>query len=302
MKVIGVDGGGTRSRGVLMAGSQLVAEADGGAAIILPDTPEAAAAAVEALARDLAEQGGADLPVDALWAGLAGAGRTGPRTEVVARLEAAGLARAVQVGTDVEAAHADAFGGAPGMLLVLGTGSVLHAQDPTGSTVRVGGWGVDLGDEGSGYRIGLDGLRAVVRGWDGRERVTDLTSVVLEALKLDDPSDLLDWSGSAAKADMAAVSPLVIRAAQDGDEVASRVVSQALSDIRTMLEAARRRTRGWTGRPGLALVGGLTRPERLGGLVKVLAEDVGYSVVDRPVVPERGAAALAGRLVAEETA
>ena len=298
MKVIGVDGGGTRSRGVLMAEGSLLAEADGGAAIILPDAPAAAAEAVEALTRDLASRGSADLPVDALWAGLAGAGRVEARTEVVARLEAAGLARSVQVGTDVEAAHADAFGGAPGMLMVLGTGSVLHALDPTGAKVTVGGWGVDLGDEGSGYRIGLEGLQAVIRGWDGREAVTGLTAVVLEALGLDDPPGLLDWSGSASKADMAAVSPLVIQAAEEGDEVAGRVVDRALAEIRTMLEAARERTQGWPGRPGLALVGGLTRADRLGGAVRAVAEDLGYAVVDRLVAPERGAAALATRLAA----
>lgn len=299
MKVIGVDGGGTRSRGVLMSGGELLAQADGGAAIILPEAPEAAAASVEALARDLADRGAADLPVDALWAGLAGAGRAGARTEVVACLTSAGLANAVQVGTDVEAAHADAFGGAPGLLMVLGTGSVLYAVDPTGATVTVGGWGAELGDEGSGYRIGLEGLRAVLRGWDGRERVTGLTATVLEALGLPDPRGLLEWSGSATKGDIAAVSPLVIRAAEEGDEVAARVVDRALTEIRIMLEAVRERTRGWPGRPGLALVGGLTRPDRLGNSVKALAERAGFAVVDRPVAPERGAAVLAARLVAE---
>ena len=280
-----------------MADGEVLAEADGGAAIILPGGAHSAAGAVEALVRELVDQGGADLPVDAVWAGLAGAGREAARAEVVGRLTEAGLAGVVEVGTDVEAAHADAFRGDPGMLLVLGTGSVLYAVDPSGAAVTVGGWGGELGDEASGYRIGLEGLQAVLRGWDGRDPVTPLTDALLTALDLDQPPDILEWSGAAAKADVAAVSPLVLEAAEEGDEVASRIVDRALGQVRDMLEAAKARTHGWDDRPGLALVGGLTRPDRLGLAVSDLAREVGYVVVGSPVVPERGAAALAARTV-----
>ncbi|MDH3222397.1 MAG: hypothetical protein OEO23_01670 [Gemmatimonadota bacterium] len=302
MIVVGVDGGGTRSRGILVRGGETVAEADGGAAIILPGAPEQAAEAVEGLVRDLTEMAGLDLPVDALWAGLAGAGRGEPRQVVVDRLRTSGVARIVEVGTDVAAAHADAFDGRPGVLLVLGTGSVLYAVDPRGTRITVGGWGTELGDEGSGYRIGLDALQAVVQGSDGREVVTGLTATILEALGLEEPGELLDWSGTAAKADLAAVSPLVIDAAREGDVLASRIIHRALSEVRRMLEAALARSDGWTGRPRLALVGGLTRRNRLGGPVGALAQEVGYELVDRAVVPERGAARRAAELVASPPA
>ncbi len=301
MIVIGVDGGGTRSRGMLVRDGETLAEADGGAAIILPAAPEQAAEAVEGLVRGLVEMAGVDLPVHALWAGLAGAGRGEPRQVVLDRLRSSGVARIVEVGTDVAAAHADAFDGRPGVLVVLGTGSVLYAVDPQGTRITVGGWGTELGDEASGYRIGLDALQAVVRGSDGREVVTGLTATVLEALGLAEPGDLLDWSGAAAKADLAAVSPLVIDAAREGDVVASRIIHRALSEVRRMLEAALVRSDGWPGRPGLALVGGLTGLDRLGGPVGELAREVGYDLVDKTVVPERGAARRARELLGGAT-
>ena len=63
------------------------------------------------------------------------------RRAVEVGLRDAGLARAVAVGSDVEAAHADAFGDGPGVLLVVGTGSAVRAVDPRGEVVRVGGGG-----------------------------------------------------------------------------------------------------------------------------------------------------------------
>jgi N-acetylglucosamine kinase-like BadF-type ATPase len=61
--------------------------------------------------------------------------------------------------SDVELAHAAAFGGGPGILVVAGTGSIAVARDRKGRWRRAGGWGQLLGDEGSGFWIGRAALR-----------------------------------------------------------------------------------------------------------------------------------------------
>ena len=61
--------------------------------------------------------------------------------------------------SDVELAHAAAFSGGPGILVIAGTGSIAIARDRRGRWRRAGGWGQLLGDEGSGFWIGRAALR-----------------------------------------------------------------------------------------------------------------------------------------------
>ena len=288
---IGVDGGGTRSRALVGDGEgRELGAADGGPGLINPAAPRVAAVAVATVARAAARRARVKLPARALWAGLAGAGNERARAAVEQELRGARLARRVAVGSDVGAAHADAFGDEPGVLLVAGTGSVVRAVDPRGEVVTVGGWGALLGDEGGGYGIGLDGVRAVLRSADGREPETDLTDALLSATGTAGPRELADWAVGASKGDIAALSVMVAKVSRTGDVVAARVIHRALGAVRDHLEAVLGRTGGWVGRPPVAFVGGLIRE---GGVLReVVAEaagGVGYEVRREEVAPERGA-------------
>ena len=288
---IGVDGGGTRSRALVGDGEgRELGAADGGPGLIDPAAPGEAAGAVAAVVRAAARGAQVRLPVRVLWAGLAGAGNERARAAVEEELWGAGVARRVAVGSDVEAAHADAFGDGPGVLLVAGTGSVVRAVDPRGEVVTVGGWGALLGDEGGGYGIGLDGIRAVTRAADGREPATELTGALLTETGAAGARELADWAVGASKGDIAALSVTVAKVSRTGDVVAARVVHRALYAVRELLEAVLGRMGGWVGRPPVAFVGGLIRE---GGVLReVVAEvagDVGYEVCREEVVPERGA-------------
>ncbi len=292
MTWVGVDGGGTRSRAwVTDRHGRKLGGAEGGPGLVHPANPAAAAPTIEALVRTAVDTAGASLPACGLWAGLAGAGREGPRKAVETALRESGIARRTRVGTDVQAAHADAFREGPGILLVAGTGSVVLATDPHGTRVTVGGWGSLLGDEGSGYRIGLQGLRAVVRSADGREPETALTTGLLRQTGTGSPGDLAAWAAVATKGNIAALSVPVIRAAHEGDPAAAKVIRVALGGIRALLEATLRRTGGWKGAPPVAFVGGLvTEGSPLRDFVDGIAAELGCGVLQAPVVPERGAA------------
>ncbi len=313
---VGVDGGGTRSRAVVgdARGRELGA-ADGGPGLIDPTDPDRAVAAVAAVVRAAAVAANVALPVRGLWAGLAGAGHSQAREAVEAGLRGAGLAERVGAGSDVEAAHADAFGAgscapesaraaasgaAPGILCVVGTGSSVRAIGPNGEVVQVGGWGQLLGDEGSGYRIGLDGLRAVMRASDGREPRTSLREVLLDAAGASAPRDLVGWAARATKGEVAALSVLVATEARNGDTVAARIIHRALGAIRSHLEAVLERTPGWQGRPVVAFVGGLVREGSvLREAVTEMAAELGCGVHPGPVIPERGALKKAIRMTGD---
>ena len=138
--VAGVDGGGTRTRAVIIddTGAE-IARAEREGAVANAAAPHEAADAVTSAVRAAAVEGGVKLPVRALWAGLAGAGREAARDAVTDALSRVGLAEAIEVGTDVEAAFHDAFGKGTGVMLIAGTGSIAWARDERGVMHRVGG-------------------------------------------------------------------------------------------------------------------------------------------------------------------
>jgi hypothetical protein len=86
-------------------------------------------------------------------------GLWGPESLAAARRLLKPWAGRVAAVSDVELAHAAAFGGGPGVLVVAGTGSIAVARDRRGRWRRAGGWGQLLGDEGSGFWIGRAALR-----------------------------------------------------------------------------------------------------------------------------------------------
>src|SRR5690606_12096698 len=124
-----------------------------------------------------------------------------------------------------------AFDDGAGILLIAGTGSSAWARGVDGRTARAGGWGHLLGDEGSGYALGVAALRAVARAHDGRAPSTDLRDAVLRHANVAAPEALIAWAASAAKAEIAALAPCVAEAAAADDAVARAIVDRAARDL-----------------------------------------------------------------------
>ncbi len=295
--VAGVDGGGTRTRVLLLARNGATAgRAEGPAALVRPDRPGAAARVVADTVRRAAEAAGAALPLPAVWAGLAGAGRASVRRALEAGLRDEHIARTVRVGTDVQAAFHDAFGAGAGIVVVAGTGSVVLGAGEDGRRLQVGGWGAVMGDEGSGYHIGVSALRAIATATDRRAPPTALTAAVLGSLDLDRPRQLSAWAESATKADIAALAPLAIRTSRSGDAPATAVVRRALGALGDQLTAAIRELFPPASgvRPTVALAGGLVSPHGpLRADAEQLVASAGGHLLSGAVTPERGAARLA---------
>jgi N-acetylmuramic acid 6-phosphate etherase len=287
---IGVDGGGTRATAALADADGAVFYREvGPAGIVRTDNPAAAAAVVAQLARALLAKVGA-ARAETLCCGLAGAGRPAERDAVLAQLQATGVASRVVVIGDAEAAMADAFDGEAGVLVIAGTGSIAWAATHEGDAIRVGGWGQMLGDEGSGFAIGLAGLRAVVRAADGRDPPTLLHGELLAAAQIPDVEDLVRFAGQAPKSAIAALAPVVIRCAAEGDSVAASIRDSAVYELALLGATAAARAR--LHEPRLALAGGLIAP---GGTLRVTVTAAlrrrlpGSTLLDAPVDAARGA-------------
>lgn len=292
----GIDGGGTRTRVVLVDGDgRPLARGEGGPGLIGRNGPEAAGRTVAALVRQVAVEAGVETPLAGLHAGLAGAGEPAARQRVLEVLRASGLAGHAVVASDGEIALAAAFGDGPGILLIAGTGSVVFARGTDGVLARCGGWGAVLGDEGGGHALGIGALRMVLRVADELETPTHLVPAVLEATKTAEPRSLPAWAGSASKAEVAALAPLVLQLAADGDPAADRIVEEAVSALCTCVASLARRLAPWSEGVPVAWTGGVTRDP---GFARRLEERIRVEVPEARIAREPLDPALAAACTA----
>jgi glucosamine kinase len=296
----GVDGGATRARVLVTdsAGNELVRR-EGGAAIVRPEDPALAAATVAALVRAALDAVRPGATATALCCGLAGASRDVEAGTVRAALETAGIAQHILVVTDAHTALHDAFGAGPGLLLIAGTGSVAWGRGEHGRMARVGGWGQLLGDEGSGYALGLDGLRSVMRAHDVREPATPLHAALLRATGCSAPTELVGWAALAAKADIAALSGIVSAHAAAGDAAAGPLIRAAADALARHVRALHDQLRPWSAPPAVALAGGFAvaaGPLHDALVAALAADERRFRLHGGTVDAARGGAALAREL------
>lgn len=140
------------------------------------------------------------------------------------------------VTSDVVTAHLGALDGGPGTILVAGTGAVAFGVFPDGSTRLADGRGPELGDHGSGYWIGREGMRAALRAGDRGVS----TALAAHWSTLTDSADSVSWLASQQQpvAAVARFAPFVLDAADDGDAVAVDIVERAVDALTTTARAA----------------------------------------------------------------
>lgn len=291
----GVDGGGTKTLVALADenGAELIRRS-GPAGLVDPRHPTAAAEVVAGVVREAVREAGLSGAPVVLCAGLAGVGNRAEREAVREALLAAGVAGRVQVVTDGETALEGVLGGEPGILLIAGTGSVAYGRGPDGRVERCGGWGMVVGDEGSGFAIGRGGLVAALRAVDGRGGQTRLLPLFLELLGVEDVRGIPPWAGRAAKAEIAALAEHVVRAAEGGDAVARGIVEAEARGLAEHAVALRCHLDPWPGPVPVVFHGGVLGSALYSGMVeRALAE---ADPVLRVVPPVADAVAGALRL------
>lgn len=240
--VVGVDGGGTKTRALLAdERGERLAEAVGAGSAARPSEIEQSAGVIASVVRDVlreAEVSGQRPRV--VCVGVAGAGRESERQALYDALSTHQIADEIVVQTDFAVALEDAFGDGPGVLLIAGTGSSAFGRGPAGSSARCGGWGPVIGDEGGGAWIGRRALSVVSAAADGREPETALTGAVLTAAEVSDATELIRWAADATPGKLATLAPVVISVADAGDLRANSIVSMAIEELALHVRALAR--------------------------------------------------------------
>ncbi len=139
----------------------------------------------------------------------------------------------VLMHSDVYAALCAVSVGGAAAAAICGTGSMAAGREEDGTSLYAGGWGPLIGDEGSGYRISLDAVRAAVRGEEGSGAPTMLTQALLGHFELKTVSDCIPlfYSPSFDHSSLASFCPAVFHCADSGDDVARAIIEDALSSF-----------------------------------------------------------------------
>ncbi len=209
--LIGVDGGGSGTRVIVAdaAGRVVARGAAGPSALALGALP--AWAAIEAAVRDALDgrEAGAVPPWSdcVIACGLAGVNHPAWRD---AFIEAAPPSRALVVVSDAYTALLGAHGGAPGVVIALGTGSIGAVLMPDGRCVTVGGYGFPASDEAGGAWLGLRAIQYGQYALDGRGPLDTLAQALLDACGAGTREALIAWQAGARQGAYAALAPIVL--------------------------------------------------------------------------------------------
>jgi len=155
------------------------------------------------------------------------------KRDLIASIVKAG---ALEVTDDARIALLGATGGGPGIIVIAGTGSIARGQNRAGKRARAGGWGYIFGDEGGGFDLVRQSLRAALRHEEGWGPATTLGPLLLEATGASSANELLHWfyTRDFPRDRVAGYAPLVDRAALEGDGVARTLLQQAAQQLATL--------------------------------------------------------------------
>jgi glucosamine kinase len=258
--VLGVDGGGTKTRAIVAdARQRVLGEGTAG-----PSNPlrvgigNAAAAIREAVDKACAAAGVRRADIVAAEVGLAGVRRGDLRLRMREALSGLGI-HSIEVVTDADIALFGATEGEPGLVIIAGTGSVCCGLNAQSKHICAGGWGPLAGDEGSGSWIARRALQAMARSSDGRGEETVLGDAACSYFNVATTDDLLIaiYSPGMTNDRIAGFARAVIEAAKAGDEVARGIVAEAGRELGIAANAVIRKLRMTRERFQVAYVGGV---------------------------------------------
>lgn len=231
--LLGIDGGGTGCRAAVAdLSGRILGMGAAGPANIASD-PEGARANI--LSASKAALAAASMPDDLsrlrAGLGLAGANAAGAADWLAARLP---FGR-IKLDTDAVTATRGALGAEDGIVAAIGTGSVFTLQ-LRGRIQSLGGWGLVLGDEGSGAWLGRLALARALRAADGLEPQTPFLAQLLA--RMGGAAGIVRFASAASAADFAALAPELM---ENDDPAAQGICAAGEAEIGRVLQHLRKK-------------------------------------------------------------
>jgi N-acetylglucosamine kinase-like BadF-type ATPase len=198
----------------------------------------------------------------------------------------------LEVTDDAVIAVAGANAGEPAIITISGTGSISLGRNRAGRIARAGGWGYLFGDEGGGFDITRQALRAALRHEEGWGPETELRQVLLAETGCQNANDLMHrmYTIEFPRPRIAAMSKLVDGAAVAGDLIARNIIMNAAQELATYTAAVREQIFAPDEPAFIAYIGGVFRSSLLLERFRMLVElEQGNSVGPPKYGPAAGA-------------
>jgi glucosamine kinase len=238
---LGIDGGGTKTVCAVGDETSLLATATAGPSnIVRVGEEEARRSLHQAIGQACAAAGISPQEVARTCIGAAGAGNP----EIIALIARAlndVVGGEIQVTGDMQIALEAAFPGAPGIIVIAGTGSIVYGRDAQGNAARAGGWGFAVSDEGSAHWIGRNAVAAILRARDllqARRQLSDfaepdgsLFGALQQTWNLNSLDDLVRAANATPPPNFATLLPAVVSCADAGDDLSRQVLTRAAAEL-----------------------------------------------------------------------
>jgi N-acetylglucosamine kinase-like BadF-type ATPase len=241
--IIGMDGGGTKTRCIIAdIEGEVLYECTGGPSNFLIIGVMPASKNIFSLLKQCMNKLKISCrDIDILLLGTAGAGRMNDARKFETAFkkylkEKNIILKKFMVESDAKIALEAAFPGTPGCILIAGTGSIIMGKDSDGNIYRAGGFGRHLGDEGSGYVLGRKALIAAAKEYDGRGTATLITKLLKEKFKINSAEDLIAEIYH-KKFDAASAAPLLLEAAELNDHAALKIIDEEIEELLEHIKA-----------------------------------------------------------------
>jgi glucosamine kinase len=255
---LAIDAGGTKTTCLLADETKILGRASTGSVKIMRAGEAEATARLRTMLSELSMAAGVGLgEVTCTCIGLAGFTIPAVREWAVREIGDVVGGDLLLCG-DEEIALDGAFSGGPGILIIAGTGSNFIGRAADGTKYCAGGWGPAIGDEGSGYWIGQEALRAGFWAHD-RNVATILLREIGEFWATESLGEIVEKANERPSPDFAALAPIVVRCAKAGDELAQAILERAGEELaeQVALVALKMTESGSEGEIGVAYTGGV---------------------------------------------
>jgi len=296
-KILGVEGGGTKTAWVLVERIE-AGFADPASQWRIVDQGKLPPSNFRLTTPERLRAIFSELPKEIDRAGifLAGCG-PGEDQQSLSRLSAEIWSTAkIIVGNDRESGLAAALEHGDGIVVNAGSGSSVTGR--RGDRIEnAGGWGHVLGDTGGGYFLSIRALRLILREYDLHRVEMQFTAKILHALSLNNLDELVRWAQTADKMEIAMLAPVVFEAAASGDARVMEIIESGAKVLSEYTEAVAARLHLLA--PKVMLLGGLFHRDSIythafRRRLKKNLPDARVATAERP--PELGAAWLAAEL------
>jgi N-acetylglucosamine kinase-like BadF-type ATPase len=292
---LGIDAGGSKTTAVIADEKSVLGRATSGASNMTRVGEEQARVAIQKAVLDACTIAKISPPqIQYTSIGASGGGRPAV-SDALRGILAEVVGGAIEIVGDTLITLDAAFPGEAGIIVIAGTGSIAFGRNARRETARAGGWGYAISDEGSGYWIGRAAVSALFRAFDERAE-TALTQLVFSNWNVTDINQLVPLANANPAPNFAALFPIVVTAADQGDATARLILTQAGHELARQARTVASRLFVAGDAVRLAMSGGVftnSAMVRQAFSSSFQAQEETVTILPQPVDPAHGALARA---------